>query len=382
MINVLFISAWYPHRYDAMAGLFVQKHADAVSLYANVKVLYVHADDKISDFEIITTQHNKVEEIIVYYPASNSSKLGKITHYFRAYKKGLDEIKRKKYNYQIIHLHTIRPSGLIAYFRKLFNNKPYVITEHWSRYLTTKNTFENTADKLITKLIVRHSSAVMPVSNTLKNGMIENGLKNHNYVIVNNVVEDFFFQPKPTLQKDKKRILHISCFDEKAKNINGILRAIEKLSSKRTDFELIIIGIGIDFEQTTEYCKTLNMPKDTVQFIGEKTPQEVSEWFKKSDVFVLFSNYETAGVVISESLVSGTPVVSTKVGIAPEMINETNGKLVDVGDEQALTEALDFMLDNLDKFNSSDIQNNVKGVFSYENIGKKIVNVYETCVKS
>lgn len=381
-MNVLFLSAWYPHRYDAMAGLFVQKHAEAVSLYANIKVLYVHADDKITDFEIVTTQHHNVEEIIVYYPALNLSKLGKTINYFSAYKKGLDAIKRKNFNYQIIHLHTIRPSGLIAYFRKIFNNKPYVITEHWSRYLTTKNTFENTADKLITKLIVRHSLAVMPVSNTLKNGMIENGLKNHNYVIVNNVVEDFFFQPKQTVQKDKKRILHISCFDEKAKNLNGILRSIEKLLTKRTDFELIVIGTGIDFNQTVEFSKTLNLPKNVVQFLGEKTPQEVSEWFKKSDVFVLFSNYETAGVVISESLVSGTPVISTKVGIAPEMINDSNGKLIEVGDEQALTEALDFMLDNLDKYSSSDIQNNVNGVFSYENIGKKIVNVYETCVKS
>jgi len=29
--KVLFLSAWYPNRYDAMAGLFVRKHAEAVS---------------------------------------------------------------------------------------------------------------------------------------------------------------------------------------------------------------------------------------------------------------------------------------------------------------------------------------------------------------
>lgn len=29
-MKVLFLTAWYPHRYDAMAGLFVRKHAEAV----------------------------------------------------------------------------------------------------------------------------------------------------------------------------------------------------------------------------------------------------------------------------------------------------------------------------------------------------------------
>ncbi|MEE1089862.1 MAG: hypothetical protein UH103_00395, partial [Paludibacteraceae bacterium] len=29
--KVLFLTPWYPHRYDAMSGLFVRKHAQAVA---------------------------------------------------------------------------------------------------------------------------------------------------------------------------------------------------------------------------------------------------------------------------------------------------------------------------------------------------------------
>ena len=39
-MKVLFISAWYPNRYDEMAGLFVRKHAQAVSQFCEVEVLY------------------------------------------------------------------------------------------------------------------------------------------------------------------------------------------------------------------------------------------------------------------------------------------------------------------------------------------------------
>ncbi|VBB43433.1 Glycosyl transferase group 1 [uncultured Paludibacter sp.] len=383
-MNVLFISAWYPHRYDSMAGLFVQKHAEAVSLYADVKVLYVHADDKIKKNEITVNQHNNIQEYRVYYPFSEKTFLAKIKktiNYFWAYQKGLKAIKKTGWKIEIIHLHTIIISGLIAYFYKLFHNIPYVITEHWSRYLTTNNTFSNKFDKFITKIITKNASAIMPVSNILKNGMIENGLKNDNYLVINNVVDDFFYQDKLSTQKQKKRILHISCFDEAAKNVNGMLCSIKNLSTLRNDFELVIIGTGKDYVQTRSYCETLKIPKDTVLFLGEKTPKEVAEWFRKSDVFVLFSNYETAGVVIAESLVSGVPVISTKVGIAPEVINEINGKLIEIGDEKALTQTLNKVLNNLPNYNNKEIQNNSKDLFSYKNVGKKIVKVYENCLK-
>lgn len=40
-MKVLFLAAWYPSPRDAMAGLFVQKHAEALRLQgADVRVLY------------------------------------------------------------------------------------------------------------------------------------------------------------------------------------------------------------------------------------------------------------------------------------------------------------------------------------------------------
>ena len=40
-MKVLFLSAWYPTERDAMAGLFVQKHAEAVAQQGHdVRVLY------------------------------------------------------------------------------------------------------------------------------------------------------------------------------------------------------------------------------------------------------------------------------------------------------------------------------------------------------
>lgn len=42
-MKVLYLTQWYPHRYDAMAGLFVRNHAEAaVRQGVDVCVLYCH----------------------------------------------------------------------------------------------------------------------------------------------------------------------------------------------------------------------------------------------------------------------------------------------------------------------------------------------------
>ena len=101
----------------------------------------------------------------------------------------------------------------------------------------------------------------------------------------------------------------------------------------------------------------MDFENDRVFFLGEKPRDEISKWMKESDFFVFFSNYETAGVVIAESLVCGLPVLSTKVGIAPDYINSENGIIIDIGDEDALFEAMTYMINNLKKFNNKQIQN-------------------------
>ena len=45
-----------------------------------------------------------------------------------------------------------------------------------------------------------------------------------------------------------------------------------------------------------------------IQFTGEQTPEQVKEWMDASDCFVLFSNYETAAVVLEEAAACGLPI--------------------------------------------------------------------------
>jgi glycosyltransferase involved in cell wall biosynthesis len=384
MLKVLFLSQWYPNRYDAMSGLFVQKHAEAVSLYCEVRVLYVHADETIEHFETENKKYATFSELIIYYPAKKNNPfyiINKIFNFLLAYYKGLKYLKEENFIPDITHANVLTRTVLIAYFLKKLKHIPYVVTEHWSRYLPERNGYKGIIRKFATRLVVKNAKAILPVSEMLKKAMIYHKLLNSNYIIVNNVVDHFFYEETVlTTDRKKKRIIHISCFDEQAKNIKGIIRATYELSKIRQDFELILIGIGLDFKSVSDYAETFDFPKGIVHFLGEQTPEEVADWLKNSDFLVMFSNYETAGVVIAESLVSGIPVLTTDVGVAPGCVNESNGIIISRSDENVLFEKMSFLLNNLHKYNHEEIKKNSANKFSYQSIGNQLYAIYNNAL--
>lgn len=377
----LFLSAWYPNPNDAMEGLFVRKHAEAVGLYCDVKVLFAYPDKNAKKITIEHIRLKHAEEIIVSYPIKGKNiiaKISKTINFFRAYYKGYRHIRKNGFEPDIIQVNVLTRMALIAYVIKKLTGIPYVVIEHWSRYLPqNRESYNGCLRHWLTKFATRQASAIMPVSEYLKNAMIEKGLKNNNYITINNVVDDFFFVSKEKEKREKKRILHVSCFTERTKNVCGILNAVKKVSLNRTDFELILIGSGPDFNIAKECAKKLNLEESLVSFLGELAPENVALWMQKSDFFVLFSYYETSGVVIAESLCSGIPVIGTNVGGIPELIDENNGKLVPVADEEALAQQINWMLDHHQEYDAEKIKQMAIQRFSYEYVGKNISEIYE-----
>jgi glycosyltransferase involved in cell wall biosynthesis len=149
------------------------------------------------------------------------------------------------------------------------------------------------------------------------------------------------------------------------------------LSFRRNDFKMIFIGTGVDFKEVVDYSVKLNFPEDMIHFAGERTPGEVAEYMKNADFFVLFSNYENAPVVISESLICGKPVISTDVGGIPEFVNESNGILIPARDENKLLESLDYMLDHFQEYDAEKLRQEAVEKFSMKTVGKIITRQYE-----
>ena len=292
--HIVFLARWYPHRYDPMLGLFVQRHAEAAALYDDISVVYVHADENIRQkFDIVDETVNNVRTIRVYYRKS-WSKIISLLRFFKANNKALKLLPKP----DIIHVHILTRLGLVALRQKRLHGTPYIITEHWSRYLPG-NDFSGLLRKKLTKTVVKHASAVTTVTDILAKAMQSHGLRNDNYSIVPNVVDINAFKPQPH-HNEVPKIIHVSCFENKSKNITGLIDALQILEERNINFQFVFIGDGVDFAMIKDYVKKLKH-QENIRFTGVLEGQDYVGELSSGDFLVLSSNYETQGVVLLEA---------------------------------------------------------------------------------
>ena len=379
--KILFLPKWYPNRYDPMPGLFVKNQAEAVSRFCDVAVLYVHEDvDCPNTYEVDFAEEEKLIVVRVYYRISSTNfpvagNFLKIFRFFKAYWLGFNVLNT--YHPDLLHVHVLTRTGLVALLYQIVKKTPYLISEHWSRYFVENNTYKGFLRKRLTKYIVKRAKVVIPVLLKLKEAMLENGLKNPQYVIVPNSVDmDRFIITGNRNSGNKKQMIHVSCFEDKSKNITGFLHVIKELSQKRSDFEVLLIGEGPDFSGCRQAAVELGLDGSIVKFLGQKNTLELASLMANADFLVLSSNYETFGTVIIESLACGTPVVATNVGVVSEVINESNGIIVPIGDSRALEKAISDMLSKCSSYNRAMIREAVRNKYSNESIGKQLYEIY------
>jgi glycosyltransferase involved in cell wall biosynthesis len=279
----------------------------------------------------------------------------------------------KSHPYDLIHVHILTRLGVIAWIQKILHNTPYIITEHWSRYLPG-NDFGGFLRKLFTKIVVRNAETVTTVTENLAIAMKNHGLKNDNYVVLPNVVNlDMFHISKRN--NNPCKIIHISCFEDKSKNISGLLESLKIIDDKGIDFKCKLIGEGMDLNLMKEKAKELQLI-NKVSFTGLLQGQALADELSSGDFLVLSSNYENMPVVILEALASGLPVVSTNVGGIKEMIDDTKGILVEPRNKEALTEAMIKMIETHKNYDANYLRNSVIEKYGYESVGRFLDSIY------
>ena len=389
LIHVLYLPRWYPHRYDPMPGLFIERHARSVSTHCMVSVLYVHADEHPMEqkFEQVVSADDELLQVRVYFRASKSPvpifrQVQNSCRLVRAHLKGYRIIKKERKKANLLHVNVLTRLGVLAMIHKFFTGVPYVITEHWTRYLPTMDNFNGFWRKMATRMVVRHAAAVLPVTDNLRRAMESHGLHNRNYVIIPNVVDVEMFSPARTSKKrDNVQFVHVSCFEDKQKNISGLLRVLKNLEDDRQDWTCHMVGDGIHYERLVTYARELGLSPERVVFHGLKENEELAGYMKEADFQVMFSRFENLPVVILESYACGVPVLSTRVGGIHEHMDERLGILIESEDEKALLDRLHYLLDHKDRYTADDIRKYAVEHFSKEVIGRQLFEVYQNAVK-
>lgn len=135
------------------------------------------------------------------------------------------------------------------------------------------------------------------------------------------------------------RLLTVTRLVER-KGLQFALEALAQLACDRTPFEWQVAGEGNHRAALEAQARRLGLA-DRVQFLGHASGERLVEAYREADVFVLPSLTESFGVVLAEAMACGLPVVATRVGGVPEVVQHgENGLLVEAGSADALHGAI------------------------------------------
>jgi glycosyltransferase involved in cell wall biosynthesis len=119
-------------------------------------------------------------------------------------------------------------------------------------------------------------------------------------------------------------------------------------NNKNFKFKVFVAGTlnkSLYFEMLEKKIKEKNL-ENIVKFLGFRN--DTPDLYKAADVFVLSSRSEGMPMVILEAMMSGLPVVATKVGGVPSTIRDT-GILTESANPQKLSEAMQEIIKNKDE---------------------------------
>jgi N-acetyl-alpha-D-glucosaminyl L-malate synthase BshA len=296
----------------------------------------------------------------------------------------------------LLHAHYAYPEGWVAFLAKISSKYhiPLIVTLHGydilveptlgygirlcERYDALVRHVLNNSDLVLVASKAVFDEAVKLVNNIQKLHIIPHGvdIQRFNPNINGSYVKQLYGG------EDKQIVLTIAR-NFKIKGIEYLLLAIKQILSFRKDILFIIGG----YDKLSKYYEFLSAKLDIskyVVFTGKIPRDVVPQYYAASDVVVVPSLQEAWGLVATEAMACGKPVVASRVGGLPDqIIDGYNGFLVPPRDPKALADRILYLLENPSEAKRMGLNGRKLAVerFDIEKRVDKIVKLYQELVK-
>jgi glycosyltransferase involved in cell wall biosynthesis len=371
--QVLIISFWNPTTQYPSQGVFIQEQAAAVCnlrdniVFIQVNILpsnqlcfkkTVEESDFYNNRRIIINLYSTLWKLLFYNPWLVAHIL------YRVIKKRGDEI-----NPAIIHSNVIFPCGIVGYLLARRMGARLLISEHWSK---AEKLLKHPLYKKIAMKAYGKSFAIICVSEFLSQTIAK--ITSHkNLVVIPNIIqtEIFSYQPKQFSDNERLSFMCIATW-RPPKRLDLIVEALCNYALE-TDrqIDLNVVGKG----PQAEALKNRKVPENLhISWFGYLDKPEIAKLLWKTKVFLHASDIETFSIVTAETLSTGTPVIASRAGALPELINEQNGVLAENNPESWLQKIREVVSRKYD-YEAISMQNQTK--FSSNAVGRSIISIYD-----
>ncbi|MBI2634899.1 glycosyltransferase family 4 protein, partial [Candidatus Peregrinibacteria bacterium] len=251
----------------------------------------------------------------------------------------------KKEQPDILHIHIWNPAS--CRYALAIKKIPIITTEHDPFKLSIfKTLIKNNLLKNVRKIIAisqhnkkileglypRHKDKITVIHNGIDTTWWQSQLLRFDENEKIKIKEEVFLAKENTLIVATIAELH------ERKGQKYLLQAIPETVKKFPNVKFVFIGEGHDRQNLEKLARKLNIENHTI-FLGRQ--KKIPNLLKASDIFCLPSRREAFGLVNLEAMITGLPVVATKTGGIPEIIeNNKTGLLVEPENSEALTSAL------------------------------------------
>ncbi len=361
--RVLFIPQWYPSA-DAsnqVTGTFCREHVRAAALYDDVAVLVFSGRKQ----RWPTLRWKQVNDggVPTFYATYGMSPIPKTTrpffylHLRRAFNRILQEWGRP----DVIHTQ----DGYAYYVIKALQHFdiPFIISQHWSGFLR----------RLIDRSAVRkfgfafeRAVRVLPTNQFAEEDYQWYGLSPQ-VTWLPNVLDSNVFWPSAANQKEPW-LVHASGLTPE-KRVPDIIRAFAKAVRTHPEAVLHIIGDG-NARTALETLATSELPVGSVRFHGVLSKPQLADMMRRSCGFVMASDAETFCCVLMEAMACGCPVLTTRVGGIPAVVQEGDGLFAEVGNLDQMAEGMCRLLDCAHGFDLARISEKTHARFSRSTVGR------------
>jgi glycosyltransferase involved in cell wall biosynthesis len=384
MKKVLWLASWFPNRMDPLAGDFIERHAEAASLFNDIYVLHVVKDKgtSLSAKIVIETKllRERCKVSIIYYTTGFrklrwlhifASNLSFCKCYFRAIRTYIREYGRP----DCIHVHIALKAGFIALLAKWIYKVPYIVSEQWTGLCPEARPGLDDRSwifRRLWKMVMKNASSWSAVSNYLGNS-IQQRFKLSGFTVIPNIVNTEIFYPEAQLP-GPFRFIHVSVMNFQ-KNPEQIFEAIALLKQNTADpFTVLIFG---------EMSPTLTSLADKLGILDRieaKSPRPqpvLAKDMRRSNALILYSRFETFGCVIIEANACGIPVIVSDIPVLHEnVIDGLTGIFVPLNDPARLANRMQWIMRHVKDFDREKITSLTREKYSLGNAGEAFDRLY------
>ncbi len=284
------------------------------------------------------------------------------------------KIAKTSEDFDIMHAHAAK-SHTICAFAKILNKK---------RLVYTRRVDYKPKNNIITHFKYKKTDKLVAISNSVAN-VLKHFLKTEDSIEVVYSATDTTLQNKINMDKILRiksefkgsPLIGTAAALSPHKNIPNLINAASIILRKYPKAKFIVAGEGKLQKKLSDKIDKKGL-SDSFKLIGFKN--DIENYIKAIDIFVLPSDFEGLGSTLLSAMVLRTPVVSTDVGGAKEVvIHNKTGILVPRKNSEALANGIIKLIEDKKLASSltAEAYRFVTDSFSTKRMAERYFNIYK-----